>query len=138
MANLTDASKANKSGQNLEAALKKFLMSKDIPFKQQKPGKPEIDFIIGENLYVDCTNQNEEGSVDEKIPHKLWKYYKKYNYSEVYIIRGKKIPNDLVFEHCREICQKYNFKFHVVTLQEFFNFLEQRDFESPLEKFFIE
>jgi len=136
--NLTDASNANKSGFKLESELKKFLVEKNIPHKQQRPGKPEIDFIIGENLYVDCTNQNEEGSVDEKIPHKLWKYYKRYKYTEVYIIRGKKIPNDLVFEHCREICQKYNFKFHVMTLQEFCNFLEHKDFENPLEKFFIE
>ena len=68
---LTDASKANESGCKLEEELKTFLNEKEISFIHQESGKHQIDFIIGNGIHVDCTNQNVEGSVDEKIPHKI-------------------------------------------------------------------
>ena len=112
MTKLSDASRANKSGIELEAELKNFLIQNSFVFRHQIPGQNEIDFIIGNEdnkLYADCTNQNSSGSVDEKIPHKIWKYYKKYNYSSVYIIRGSHKPRDLILEHCEEIAQRNNF-----------------------------
>lgn len=136
---LTDASKANKSGQELEKKLKQFLIENDFAYVQQKPRSPEIDFIIGngkETIYADCTNQNIEGSVDEKIPHKIWKYHKKYGYSDVYIIRGEHIPNNLVIEHCNEICRTKGFKMHIVTFEEFCAILLKKEYLSPLEYFF--
>ena len=132
---LTDASKANQSGIKLEKELKTFLCEKKIPFTYQKNGKHEIDFIIGKGIYADCTNQNVTGSVDEKIPHKIWKYHKKYGYKDVYIIRGKKIPNESVLSNCNEIAAYKDFKFHLMTLEEFFNFLEGKDIRSYIEKF---
>lgn len=132
---LTDASKANQSGIKLEKELKTFLREKNIPFKHQKNGKHQIDFIIGEDIHADCTNQNVTGSVDEKIPHKIWKYYKKYRYKDVYIIRGKKIPSESVLSHCNEIAAYKGFKFHLMTLEEFCNFLENKDIRSSIEKF---
>jgi hypothetical protein len=136
MANLTDASKANESGQNLEYRLMSFLCEKNIPFKQQKPGQPEIDFIVNGEIYVDCTNQNSEGSVQEKIPHKIWKYYKKYRYKNVYIIRGSKIPDNTVIEHCNDIADRYNFKWHLVSFEEFCTFITHEKIKNKLEEFF--
>ena len=132
---LTDASKANQSGIKLERELKTFLHEKSIPFKYQKNGKHEIDFIIGEGIHADCTNQNVTGSVDEKIPHKIWKYFEKYKYKDVYIIRGKHMPKELVLAHCNEIAAYKGFKFHLMTLEEFCNFLEGKDIKSSIEKF---
>ena len=137
---LTDASRANKSGQDLEKKLKNFLVQNEFIYKQQKPRSPEIDFIIGngkETIYADCTNQNVEGSVDEKIPHKIWKYHKKYGYSDVYIIRGKHMPNESVIQHCDHICKDNNFKMHLVTFEEFCAILLKKQFVSPLEQFFM-
>lgn len=141
MPKLTDASRANKNGSELEKKLKNFLMENDISFKQQRPSKPEIDFIIGkgENLiYADCTNQNIKGTVEEKLPHKIWKYHKKYGYKEVYIVRGTYIPHSSVFEHCNEICKYKGFKMHVVTFDEFCAILLKKEFLSPLEYFFMD
>jgi hypothetical protein len=138
MTKLTDASKANKNGIKLEKQLKKFLIKNSFPYKHQKSGKNEIDFIIGNEdnkIYADCTNQNVTGSVDEKIPHKIWKYYKKYNYSSVYIIRGSYEPSNSVLEHCEEIARKNNFKFNIVTLEEFCDIISNKTYKSALEKF---
>ena len=132
---LTDASKANQSGIKLEKELKTFLCEKKIPFTHQKNGKHEIDFIIGKGIYVDCTNQNVTGSVDEKIPHKIWKYFEKYRYKDVYIIRGKQIPNKSVLSHCNQIAAYKDFKFHLMTLEEFFIFLEGKDTRSGIDNF---
>ena len=132
MAKLTDASKANKSGQELERKLMDFLIEKKIPFKRQRPRQPEIDFVIDNTIYADCTNQNVEGSVQEKIPHKIWKYYKKYGYKEVYIIRGFHIPDRSVIQHCDEIAEKFNFKWHLVTFEELCEIL---GYERPKSAF---
>jgi hypothetical protein len=135
---LTDASKANQSGIKLEKELKSFLREKKIPFIYQKNGKHEIDFIIGKDIHADCTNQNVTGSVDEKIPHKIWKYYKKYEYKDVYIIRGKHIPSESVLTHCNEIADYKGFKFHLMTLEEFCNFLEGKETKSGIDNFIVQ
>ena len=132
---LTDASKANQSGIKLEKELKTFLCEKKIPFTYQRNGKHEIDFIIGKGIHADCTNQNVEGSVDEKIPHKIWKYFEKYKYKDVYIIRGKHMPKELVLLHCNKIAAYEGFKFHLMTLQEFCNFLEGKDTRNGIDNF---
>jgi len=110
---LTDASKANKSGQELEKKLKQFLIENDFAYVQQRPRSPEIDFIIGNG-----------------------KENKKYGYSDVYIIRGEHIPNNLVIEHCNEICRTKGFKMHIVTFEEFCAILLKKEYLSPLEYFF--
>ena len=138
MTKLSDTSRANKSGIELEAELKNFLIQNSFVFRHQIPGQNEIDFIIGNEdnkLYADCTNQNSSGSVDEKIPHKIWKYYKKYNYSSVYIIRGSHKPRDLILEHCEEIAQRNNFKFNIVTLDVFRDIISNNIHDNGIEKF---
>ena len=137
---LTDASKANKSGQELETQLKMFLIEKDFSFIQQKPSQPVIDFVIDTQdgkIYVDCTNQNESGSVIDKIPHKIWKYHRMYNYSDVYIIRGSKIPSEIIMEHCNEICEDKNFKMHLVTFQEFCDILMKKEKTMSTLQYFL-
>ena len=121
----------NESGSRLEEQLEKYLIKNNIPYRRAKSGKHEIDFIIGD-YYADCTNQNTIGSVEEKIPHKVWKYHQKYNYTEVYIIRGDYVPSTSVIEHLNT----YSFKTHIVTLEEFTNMLSNVKINNPLEQFF--
>jgi hypothetical protein len=71
----------NKSGTSLEARLEVYLIENNIQYKKQTPGKHEIDFKIYQPdgvWYVECTNQNVNGSVCEKLPHKQRKYYRLY------------------------------------------------------------
>lgn len=114
---LTDASTKNKSGIKLEDDLELFLRQHDISHTRAKPRQHAIDFIIrssDKTYYIECKNQNDKGSVDEKIPHAVWKYWKKYGYDEVYIVRGDYIPHKLVYEHI----ETYPFKTHIMTLDE--------------------
>jgi hypothetical protein len=122
MTTLTDASAANKSGKSMEEQLELVLNTKDIPYRRQKSGASQIDFIIqiGDKvIYADCTNQNIGGSVEEKIPHKVWKYWKKYNYNEVYIIRGDYTIGKTVMEHLQDEEKTRGYKTHIVTFEEF-------------------
>jgi hypothetical protein len=137
--NLTDASRANQSGNDLESILESFLIEKNIPHIRQtaKNQKQQIDFIIDGRFYVECANQNVSGSVEDKIPHKIYKYYHIYKYKEVYVIRGSFIPNKWVIKHCDDISEQYNFKWHLLTFEEFCNKLFGTNISTnTLQKFF--
>mgnify|MGYP003627063044 FL=1 len=127
----------NMSGIKLEENLELFLKSNDFPYRKQKSGASEIDFIIPtkENkiIYADCTNQNTGGSVEEKIPHKVWKYWKKYNYKEVYIIRGDYTIGKTVIKHLKDEEKTRGYKTHILTLEEFCNFLQGKQTIGLLE-----
>ena len=62
-----------------------------LSYTRAKVGKFEIDFQIETQdgtVFADCTNQNVGGSVEEKLPHKLWKYAELYHYHTVFIVTG--------------------------------------------------
>ena len=101
----------NESGKFGEDRMKKVLIENNLPYT---PGKNNgIDFIVHleKDIYIDIKNQNTDGSVNEKIPHMVWKYKKEYNYSKVYIVEGKKDTPEGIKEHCNEICDVYFVKF---------------------------
>ena len=127
----------NLSGTKLEENLELFLKHNNFAYKKQKSGAPEIDFIIpiegNKTIYADCTNQNGPGSVYDKVPHKVWKYWKKYKYNEVYIVRGKELPTKSVKEHLKEYEEEGKFKTHILTLEEFCNFLQGKETKGLLE-----
>ena len=111
-----------KSGEKLELLVEKFCKENSIGYTRAKSGAREIDFIITKDeqiFYADCTNQNVGGSVEEKLPHKIWKYYKQYRYDEVYIITGSHKISRSVLNHCKEIGDIYGFIPHFVDLDNF-------------------
>ena len=124
----------NKSGQNGQTRVRNLLIEKKYSFREEKTGQSQIDFIINPDtdspIYIDVTNQNKDGSVDEKIPHKVWKYYKKYKYDDVYIVEGNYNVKSLVKEHCNS----YSFNTHFVKVDEMMNILEGK--VHNLERFF--
>ena len=126
----------NQSGVLLENRLKEELSKRKLPFHHQTTGKKEIDFIIGD-IYVDCTNQNVVGSVEEKLPHKVWKYWKQYGFDEVYIIRGEHMIGKSVREHLDMYKNAFNVTTHIVTLQQFLDILDDKPtIKSQLDMFF--
>jgi len=129
----------NESGKAGEDRLLEYLEKNKFSYRQQITSKKQIDFIINpdskNSIYIDVTNQNGSGSVGDKVPHKVWKYYKKYGYDEVYILMGKydlrkKMP--LVVQHCNEV---YKFKTHFVNFKEMTNILEGEEKNNTIEKF---
>ena len=127
----------NVSGHKLEENLELFLKSNDFSYERQKSGVSQIDFIIpikgNKIIYADCTNQNIGGSVEEKIPHKVWKYWKKYNYKDVYIIRGNYTISKTVIEHLKDEEKNHGYKTHIVTFEEFCHFLQGKQTMGLLE-----
>ena len=120
----------NISGQLLEDMVENYCVSNKISYKRARPGAHEIDFIIESNrgkLFADCTNQNSGGSVEEKLPHKLWKYFKKYQYRNVYIVKGDHKISPKVLEHCNEMARGYNFELHFVNYEQFTNKLVAKE-----------
>jgi len=115
----------NESGSILENLVEDFLIKNKYQFIDG--GSKDIDFIIettNERIYVDCTNQNTEGSVIDKLPHKIYKYYKKHKMNDFYIIRGlyKKFPEP-VFEHIKHLENYFNLKVIILTYDEFIEML---------------
>ena len=136
MMKMTDASLANKSGTYLEETLEQLLKAQDIPYKRQSHGKSQIDFIINDSIYADCTNQNSTGSVEEKIPHKVWKYWKMYGYKDVYIIKGKWNVSPKVLEHLEDASIAWGYTTHIVSIDEFMSVvMNEPKKASPLEQF---
>ena len=120
----------NISGQLLEDMVENYCVSNKISYKRAKPGAHEIDFIIESSrgkLFADCTNQNSGGSVEEKLPHKLWKYFKKYQYRNVYIIKGDHKISKSVLDHCYEMARGYNFQLSFVNFEQFTNGLNAKE-----------
>jgi hypothetical protein len=115
----------------MEGLLEQHLRQHDISHKRAKHGAFAIDFIIkttDKTYYVDCKNQNSEGSAEEKLPHTVWKYWNKYGYDEVYIIRGEHIPSKRIYEHL----EWYPFTTHIVTMDEFIAVIEDKPIHQGL------
>ena len=138
---LTDASRANKSGTKLEEQVESFLKQNNFAYTRQKPGAAEIDFIIpskgNQSIYADCTNQMVNGSVYDKVPHKIWKYWVKYEYNEVYIIRGTELPPVSVRKHIEWFEKTTGVVTHIVDIEEFNKIMMGKDpHQGPLDVFF--
>ena len=132
----TDSAKANKSGQKLEKMVRDFLTKNGLSYKEG--GSKTIDFKINTDqgtLYVDCTNQNTGGSVDEKVPHKVWKYHQKYKFESIIIIRGEQDLKESVHEHLKYLKIKESVTTYVYTFEQFCNKLNGKPINSTLEKF---
>ena len=125
----------NVSGTDLEDRVESFLKENNLRYYRAKSGTPEIDFRIeadGRVLYADCTNQNGGGSVEEKLPHKLWKYANRYKYDSVTIIRGKHKPSKHVMDHCFDVAEMKNFELHMLDYEQFIHTLENKQSLNPL------
>ena len=125
----------NISGQELEDKVQLHCVLNNLSYQRAKTGSFEIDFIIETDkgkVYADCTNQNVGGSVEEKLPHKIWKYYKKYKYDNVSIIQGDHKVSNHVLEHCKDLARVYSFDLQFVSCEQFCNGLTIKE-----ESFFV-
>ena len=121
---LTDASNKNTSGKIGEKRIRDFLTEKNFAFKEG--GSKGIDFQIETEkglLYVDSKNQNQSGAVDKIIVQTVLQYHRWYNYKDVYIVRGTQpLPKEVLIS-LNSFEKAYNFKTHVMTFDEFTNFM---------------
>jgi|CryBogDrversion2_7_1035282.scaffolds.fasta_scaffold00190_5 hypothetical protein len=116
----------NVSGAKLEKKLSNFLKEYNYTFKSG--GNSDIDFIIetvSKKIYADCTNQNSSGSVIDKLPQKIFKYYRKHKMDKFYIIRGlyKDFPKP-VLEHIKFLEEQFNVEVFILAYDDFVKIVE--------------
>ena len=106
-------------GTALETRVVNYLTSMNIPFKYNKNNG--IDFIINGGFYMDCIAQRVSGSIGDKLPHKCWKYIRKYSLMDdsIYILHPYSPIKREVGEHLEFIESQYNVKIHILDWNDF-------------------
>jgi hypothetical protein len=104
-------------GNELEERVEKYLQSMAIIYKRFKNNG--IDFIINGFIHIDCIAQGVSGSIGDKLPHKCWKYIKKYNLKDIYILHPYSPIKREVGEHLEELENQYNCNIHILDWKDF-------------------
>lgn len=124
----------NESGKKMETLRREFLTKHSIPFKCGKSETIDFEIFTTPTLWLECANQNSEGSVMDKIPTKILKYHIKRGVNEIYIERGNRQLSKDVLNCIEWIKAKSNIKVHILTSTEVDNLL--LGIEAPKNKFF--
>jgi len=114
----------NNSGKKLENELEQMLIQNGIPYTRSVEGpKADIDFIIHTKpkMYIECHNQNTNGSVDEKIPHKVFKYKSRHGMDILYIVTGKYPLSIRIKGHIKLLETLFDMKVQIENLDSITN-----------------
>ena len=119
----------NESGLKLEDQLENYLKVNDLPYKRNTNG---IDFIVGSGqYYIECKNQTQGGSVNEKLPHTIWKYHQRYGMQTMYIIQPYTDGMGAIMNHINWLESILDIKVHIVSYQDMCDVLSGSEVESP-------
>ena len=119
----------NESGLKLEESLENYLRVNGLPYKRNSNG---IDFIVGDGqYYIECKNQTQGGSVNEKLPHTIWKYRKKYGMDTMYIIQPYTDGMGVVMNHIQWLESMLGINVHIVSYEDMCNVLSGNKIEPP-------
>ena len=122
----------NESGTAGESHFKTLLNENDMSFKPG--GNNGIDYIVSDKFYIDSKNQNKAGSVDEKIPHTIFKYHERYNQPKYYIVGYHKY-NKGIMRHIKYLEDTLNIKVYFYTPEEMIKVIKGYEIKPPMEKF---
>lgn len=120
--------RVHERGIELEDRVEKYLQSMHINYNRNR--KEGIDFIIGGGLYLDCIAQGVSGSIGDKLPHKCWKYIRKYGLKDIYILHPYSPIHMNVGEHLEEIEKWYRCNIHVLSWNDFTYLMNGGKFET--------
>ena len=119
----------NESGLKLEDLLENYLKVNDLPYKRNTNG---IDFIVGNGeYYIECKNQTQGGSVNEKLPHTIWKYHQRYGMDVMYIIQPYTKGMAKIMNHIKWLESILGIKVYIVSYQHMCDVLSGSVIESP-------
>jgi len=132
----------NQSGAKAEEKFENWLLEHKRTYtKHPKPqqkadgsvSKLKIDFIVdladGNRMLIEISNQNEQGTANEKLPHKFAKYVRIYE-EDIYLVRGKKpLPKEVKIslnDACRIYSMDYKkpIRYFDVTMEEMLDILK--------------
>jgi len=119
----------NESGLKLEESLENYLRVNGLPYKRNSNG---IDFIVGDGqYYIECKNQTQGGSVNEKLPHTIWKYQQKYGMDTMYIIQPYTDGMGVVMNHIQWLESMLGINVHIVSYEDMCNVLSGNKIDPP-------
>lgn len=118
----------HRRGVELEDRVQKYLESQGVIFKRYK--KNGIDFIINGSFHMDCIAQGIGGSIGDKLPHKCWKYIRKYGLKDIYILHPYSPIKREVGEHLEEQELLYKCNIHILDWKDFTYLMEGGTFEN--------
>ena len=122
----------NESGTLGENHFKTLLKQNDIPFKSN--GSNGIDYIVLDEFYIDSKNQTQGGTVDEKIPHTIFKYYEKYKQPKYYIV-GYYEYKESIKRHIKFLEDKLNIKVYFYTPEGMIEVIKESGIKPLMDKF---
>jgi sulfur relay (sulfurtransferase) DsrF/TusC family protein len=111
------ASTVYKNGRGLEDKVQEELLLKAVQFKRNKHSG--IDFIIDGTIHMDCVATSQSGSIDDKIPTKCFKYLRRYNVNELYILHPYAPIEKNVAEHLEFLEKSMSVKIHILDWNDF-------------------
>ena len=104
-------------GNALEERVENYLKSMGINYIRNKNNG--IDFIVNGGFHMDCIAQGVSGSIGDKLPHKCWKYIKKYELNDIYILHPYSPIKRDVGQHLEDIENQYSCNIHILDWKDF-------------------
>ena len=104
-------------GKGLEDKAEAFLKMHYSQYKRNTHNG--IDFIINGDIHLDCVAQGVSGSIGDKLPHKVWKYIKKYNLKDIYILHPYSPITTTVANHLMDLEKWMSANIHVIEWTDF-------------------
>jgi hypothetical protein len=114
-------------GRALEDRVEKYLTSMGIVYKRFSSG---IDFIINGTFHMDCIAQGISGSIGDKLPHKCWKYIRKYGLTNIYILHPYSPIHMSVGEHLEDLEKQFDCQIHILDWNDFTYLMGGGKFEN--------
>ncbi len=106
-----------KRGKALEQRVIDYLKSSNIPYNYNTHNG--IDFIINGDIHMDCCAQGVSGSIGDKVPHKVYKYARKYNLKDIYILHPYSPITQNVAMHLMDLEKWLDCKIHIIGWDDF-------------------
>jgi hypothetical protein len=122
------ASTVHKNGRKLEERVEEYLKANFIQFKKNIHNG--IDFVIDGAIYLDCVATSQSGSIDDKLPTKCFKYIRKYNLSEIFILHPYSPIEKNVAEHLEHLEKTLNVAIHLLDWNDFVYITSGNKFET--------
>jgi hypothetical protein len=120
--------KVRENGDNLEQRVSDYLNAMKIP-NEWNPSKG-IDFIINGHIHLDCVAQSKSGSIGDKLPTKCFKYIKRYNLNDIYILHPYSPITKTVAAHLELLENVMDSNIHILDWADFTYLMNGGKFET--------
>jgi hypothetical protein len=115
-------------GKELEERVEKYLTAERLQYRRNKNNG--IDFVINGGFHMDCVAQGVSGTIGDKLPHKCWKYIKRYGLKNIYILHPYSPIHRQVGEHLEFLEKQLGAEIHILNWSDFTYLMQGGKFEK--------